>query len=144
MLSVDQDSAKPYISPYTNISPFVDHFMTGHICWRSRSEAHICTITSGRGSWHLTHAMGNSHVMDLVLMGCMWSAPCQVQAEMIINTITSSSDMVKSHVMELVLTGCMWSMPCQVWAARGEPQYEHEHWWVAGLQHLTHVVGRCA
>jgi len=45
-------------------------------------------ITSGRGSWHLTHAVGNSHGMDLVLMGCMWSAPCQVQAEMIIGTIT--------------------------------------------------------
>jgi len=58
--------------------------------------------------------------MELMLMECMWSVPCQVRAAIgkLVNLGTTTSGggsqrlacaAGNSHAMELVLTGRMWS-----------------------------------
>jgi len=86
---------------------------------------------SGGGLQHLAHTVGNSCAIELVLMECMWSVPCQVRAAIgepvNLGTTTSGGGsqhltwaMGNSHAIELVLTGCMWSATHQVQAARCE------------------------
>jgi len=76
------------------------------------------------GSQHLAHIVGKLCVMELVLMGCIWSVPRHVQAarsELVnISTITNAGGQpVNGHstpahavgklrAMKLVLTGCRW------------------------------------
>jgi len=83
-------------------------------------------LTSGSGLQCLAH-VGNSRAMELMLMECMWSVPCQVQAAIgepvNLGTTTSGSGSQRlactagnSYMMELVLTGRMWSATHQVWA----------------------------